>query len=156
MLSTSTQCQSSYQGTSLEEREAASIVAALYSTTARCKREREKDEDVAGATRFPKKSTQYENSEVVVDVAVAAVGVAKLNETEDSKEGNDENPKAKPKSPPMDATGLVFAPVMLKPAPYFYYTDHSLEADDDPLTPLTTAGRIPTFPASEFIHSVSY
>jgi len=47
----------------------------------------------------------------------------------------------------MDATGLVFAQPDLKPSPYFYYTDHSLEQDDDPLTPMTAAGSVPTFPA---------
>ena len=56
------------------------------------------------------------------------------------------------KEPPMDATGLVFAQPELKPAPYFYYTDHSLEQDDDPLTPITAAGSVPTFPASELQH----
>jgi HSF-type DNA-binding len=35
----------------------------------------------------------------------------------------------------------------LKPAPYFYYRDHSMEADPDPLTPLTPPGRVPNFPA---------
>lgn len=47
----------------------------------------------------------------------------------------------------MDATGLVFVRPELKPAPYFYYSDHSLEQDDDPLTPITAAGSVPTFPA---------
>jgi len=42
---------------------------------------------------------------------------------------------------------LVFAQPDLKPSPYFYYTDHSLEQDDDPLTPMTAAGSVPTFPA---------
>ncbi|KAL7477978.1 hypothetical protein ACHAW6_003765 [Cyclotella cf. meneghiniana] len=36
---------------------------------------------------------------------------------------------------------------MLKPAPYFYYNDRSREPDDDPLTPLTPPGLVPTFPA---------
>ncbi|CAB9513571.1 shock factor protein [Seminavis robusta] len=41
------------------------------------------------------------------------------------------------------------APVIreLKPAPYFYYRDHSQDADPDPLTPLTPPGRVPNFPA---------
>ena len=50
---------------------------------------------------------------------------------------------------PMDATARVFLNPRLAPAPYFYYTDHSLLEDDDPLTPITTAGSVPTFPASE-------
>merc|ERR1719253_196149 len=49
--------------------------------------------------------------------------------------------------PPMDATARVFLNPRLRPAPYFYYTDHSLEEDDDPLTPITTSGSVPTFPA---------
>jgi len=36
---------------------------------------------------------------------------------------------------------------MLKPAPYFYYNDRSREPDEDPLTPLTPPGLVPTFPA---------
>ena len=36
---------------------------------------------------------------------------------------------------------------VLKPAPYFYYNDRSSEPDDDPWTPLTPPGLIPTFPA---------
>eukprot|EP00804_Cyclotella_cryptica_P018348 CCRYP_015484-RB/>CCRYP_015484-RB protein AED:0.23 eAED:0.23 QI:238/0.66/1/1/0.33/0.5/4/1057/221 len=36
---------------------------------------------------------------------------------------------------------------VLKPAPYFYYNDRSREPDDDPLTPLTPPGLVPTFPA---------
>ena len=57
------------------------------------------------------------------------------------------------KPPPMDATGLVFANPELKPHPFFYYSDHSLEQDDDPLTPVTAAGIVPTFPASEFFEN---
>lgn len=37
---------------------------------------------------------------------------------------------------------------VLRPAPYFYYTDRSQEIDDDPLTPLTPPGRVPNFPAT--------
>jgi hypothetical protein len=35
----------------------------------------------------------------------------------------------------------------LQPAPFFYYRDFSREPDPDPLTPLTTPGRVPNFPA---------
>lgn len=38
-------------------------------------------------------------------------------------------------------------PRELKPAPYFYYHDHSTECDPDPLTPLTPLARVPNFPA---------
>ncbi|KAL3774291.1 hypothetical protein HJC23_007930 [Cyclotella cryptica] len=33
-----------------------------------------------------------------------------------------------------------------KPAPYFFYTDHSREADHDPLSPVTQSGTVPSFP----------
>lgn len=35
----------------------------------------------------------------------------------------------------------------LRDSPYFYYRDHSLERDADPLSPLTPPGRVPNFPA---------
>ena len=46
----------------------------------------------------------------------------------------------------LDATAQVYA-AELRPAPYFYYRDHSTEADDDPLTPVTASGHVPCFPA---------
>lgn len=42
--------------------------------------------------------------------------------------------------------------VALQPYPYFYYRDFSMEADPDPLTPLTPPGRVPNFPAK--MHSI--
>lgn len=33
-----------------------------------------------------------------------------------------------------------------KTAPYFFYTDHSREADHDPLSPVTQSGAVPSFP----------
>ena len=33
----------------------------------------------------------------------------------------------------------------LRPAPYYYYVDHSRDADDDALTPLTPALSVPNF-----------
>lgn len=119
----------SFQGRSLDEREAASIVAGLHS-----------------------------NATNSVGVASAASAGTKRSRAR-ADTFTDENPKKKAppaargsktaamKEPPMDATGLVFAQPELKPAPYFYYTDHSLEQDDDPLTPITAAGSVPTFPA---------
>ena len=59
--------------------------------------------------------------------------------------------KSKKKAPPrmneLDPTGLVFAQSVVRPAPYFYYTDHSLDEDEDPFTPITAAGHVPCFPA---------
>ena len=57
------------------------------------------------------------------------------------------------KEDPIDATECIIEPEdrlsawVLKPAPYFYYTDRSREVDDDPLMPLTALGRVPNFPA---------
>lgn len=53
-------------------------------------------------------------------------------------------------SAPAPAAAATTAPhnaKVLKPAPYFYYRDHSMEVDSDPLTPLTPPGRVPNFPA---------
>lgn len=46
-----------------------------------------------------------------------------------------------PSAPPASVAGE------LQPAPYFYYRDHSMDVDEDPLTPLTPPGRVPNFPA---------
>ncbi|KAL7487803.1 hypothetical protein ACHAW6_013387 [Cyclotella cf. meneghiniana] len=58
-------------------------------------------------------------------------------------------PRSKKKHPTnqLDPTGIVYAQAVARPAPYFFYTDHSLEEDDDPFTPITAAGHIPCFPA---------
>jgi hypothetical protein len=47
----------------------------------------------------------------------------------------------------MDASSNDKANWVLKPAPYFYYTDRSREPDDDPFVALTPPGLVPTFPA---------
>eukprot|EP00571_Detonula_confervacea_P003355 CAMPEP_0172325650 /NCGR_PEP_ID=MMETSP1058-20130122/54473_1 /TAXON_ID=83371 /ORGANISM="Detonula confervacea, Strain CCMP 353" /LENGTH=526 /DNA_ID=CAMNT_0013042241 /DNA_START=159 /DNA_END=1739 /DNA_ORIENTATION=+ len=118
-----------FQGRSIDEREAASIVAGLHSNNA-----------VAGTTRVGAAAMASGSKKRVRGNAVADEKRAKKKKPAARK------PKAK-KDPPMDATGRVFAQPELKPAPYFYYTDHSLEQDDDPLTPITAAGSVPTFPA---------
>jgi hypothetical protein len=46
----------------------------------------------------------------------------------------------------LDATGRVYAAELL-PAPYYYYRNHTLEVDEDPLKPVTSAGHVPCFPA---------
>ena len=141
----------------LDEREAASIVAGLHSTII--------DASLAAAAGVAPTS------------APPAAGAKKrgVRDRDDDRDGGGTNhnnnegdakrsrkksaiaPPVKPKArkdPPMDATGLVFAQPELKPAPYFYYSDHSLEEDDDPLMPITAVGSVPTFPASEFPFSV--
>lgn len=40
----------------------------------------------------------------------------------------------------------------LQESPFFYYRDHSADVDDDPLTPLTPPGRVPSFPAK--LHAI--
>ena len=115
----------SLQDRSPEEREAASIVVglsipALSSMKNSTKRSREEDDDNDDTSELQSNTIFPASKKTAID------GVEEL-----------------------DATGLVFAPPVLKPAPYFYYSDHSLEEDDDPLTPVTAAGRVPTFPASE-------
>jgi hypothetical protein len=131
----------------LNKREAASIIAGLHSNII--------DTSLAA----------------VAGVVSAAIGSKKrgvcnhdnnhedggTNNKEDSAKRSKKNPAISPpfksklrKDPPMDATGLVFAQPVLKPAPYFYYSDHSLEKDDNPLMPITAMGSVPTFPASEF------
>ena len=136
---------SHYQGRSLDEQQVASIVAALGN-----KRDRESD-DADAATIAIKKPAKCENSEAASAITAAAVGMARFIEANEGGHfyAHGEN-KDKSNVLPMDATGLVFAPLELRPAPFFYYVDHSLEPDDDSLTPLTPAGRVPTFPASEF------
>jgi hypothetical protein len=131
----------------LDEREAASIVAGLHSNII--------DASLAAVAG-------------VISPAFGSKKRGVRNHDDDHEDGGTNNQegdakrsKKKPaisppvksklrKDPPMDATGLVFAQPVLKPAPYFYYSDHSLEKDDDPLMPITAVGSVPTFPASEF------
>ena len=153
----------SFQKSKLDEREAASIVAGLHSTII--------DASLAAAAA----------AVISTSAPPPAVGANKRGvrgianddpegggETNNNDEGKAKRSRKKPpaiavppvdkpkarKDPPMDATGLVFAQPELKPAPYFYYSDHSLEEDDDPLMPITAVGSVPTFPASEFPLSV--
>lgn len=123
----------SFQERSIDEREAASIVAGLYANSSMV--DGTAGVGVATMAAFGGKKRARGNS--------AATDKKRAKK----KRPAAKKPKAKKKEPPMDATGLVFAQPELKPPPFFYYTDHSLEEDDDPLTPITTAGSVPTFPA---------
>ena len=142
---------------SLDEREAASIVAGLHSNNAPIgvasvartgtekKRSHSRDNGNGNASVNDEKRVKKRRKP------------ATATEPSSSAARGKRNAKAKKnKEPPMDATGLIFAQPELKPAPFFYYTDHSLEEDDDPLTPITVAGSVPTFPASECVHFVSF
>ena len=147
-------------GRTPEDQEATSIVVALYASNN--KREREQQDDSAARTTKQAKSLNG-NTETADAIAAAAAGMARLSENERSETvynhedcGDDavkkpaKKSKKDPADAPLDATGVIFSNAELKPAPFFYYSDHSLEPDDDPLTPVTAAGRVPTFPASEF------
>lgn len=120
---------------SLDEQEAANIVATLHDAGGAVmeedklavsgnKRSRD-DEDGALKEPSPKKTAASKPSPV--------------------KEATVSNNDAEGEE--MDATARVFAAPELKPAPYFYYSDHSLEEDPDPLVPITASGHVPTFPA---------
>ncbi|KAL7546257.1 hypothetical protein ACHAWF_009591 [Thalassiosira exigua] len=134
----------SFASRSLEEQEAASIVAGLH-----------RDGDFGGAdVAASRKRPPEQNNDVPAAAAAAVNGDDKPTEKKKKKRQRKRKkpvppprPKPQPKEPPMDATAMVFAQPVLRPAPYFYYTDHSLEPDDDPLTPITAAGEVPTFPA---------
>ena len=129
------------ESSSLEE--AASIVAGLrsiitdsssFSTLAGSKKRVSDKGDIIAELKQTKKCTKKCTKKLGADVVGAPSKKTKTI-----------------KPPPMDATGLVFAQPDLKPHPFFYYSDHSLEQDEDPLTPITAAGIVPTFPASKSI-----
>ncbi|KAK1740293.1 heat shock factor family protein [Skeletonema marinoi] len=119
------------QGRSLEEQEAANIVANLHGAGSGVM-----EEDKRGVSGN-KRSRDDDNGAMK---QLAGKKAAKLSSSikETTVEDSDEE---------MDATARVFAAPELKPAPYFYYSDHSLEEDPDPLTPITASGHVPTFPA---------
>jgi hypothetical protein len=130
------------QERSLEEQEAANIVANLQSAgsgvvvadkevaASGIKRGRDVDDDDSmkrsTAAKPPPSKQLSKKAKKSASIKEAAV------------EESDEE---------MDETARVFAAPVLKPAPYFYYSDHSLEEDTDPLTPITASGHVPTFPA---------
>mmetsp|Transcript_17605 Transcript_17605/g.35838 ORF Transcript_17605/g.35838 Transcript_17605/m.35838 type:complete len:501 (-) Transcript_17605:226-1728(-) len=127
----------------IDEKEAAGIVASLQSNTSiATKRKREHcDRSLSPVTKHAKSN-----------YGSLAPSQCQLGHDDNVDKYDEEKPTAtniskKPAGPPLDATGLIFTNPELKPAPFFYYSDHSLEQDDDPLTPVTAAGRIPTFPA---------
>lgn len=120
------------QGRSPEEREAASIVANLQ-----CAGGGVMEEDAKPGNKRSRDDSILKQSD---DVKSPLQKNPKIQATvkEAAAEDSDEE---------MDATARVFVAPKLKPAPYFYYSDHSLEEDNDPLTPITASGHVPTFPA---------
>jgi hypothetical protein len=133
------------QERSLEEQEAANVVANLQSagsgvvveekevTASGNKRTRDDDD---GSLKLSTAAAKPPSPPIMQLSKKAKSSSASINETA-VEESDDE----------MDETARVFAAPVLKPAPYFYYSDHSLEEDTDPLTPITTSGHVPTFPA---------
>lgn len=130
---------SSLQERSLEEQEAANIVANLHgagsgvmdedrNSVSGNKRSRDDDDVVQMAGGVKPASSPAKKK------AAKSSSFVKEATADDSDEE-------------MDATARVFAAPELKPAPYFYYSDHSLEEDPDPLIPITASGHVPTFPA---------
>ena len=119
-----------------EEREAANIVANLQSAggggvmgeekgVAMSGNKRSRDDDAKQSSRAKQSSPRKKSAK-------------STSRKEATSVDSDEE---------MDATARVFAAPELKPAPYFYYSDHSLEEDPDPLIPITASGHVPTFPA---------
>ncbi|KAL3774633.1 hypothetical protein ACHAW5_009576 [Stephanodiscus triporus] len=142
----------SFQESRLDEREAASIVAGLHSHIA--------DTPLAAsvAAAGTKRGVRDDDDNDDDDDDDDDDDIDGTNDEDDMKRSRKKpaiaaKSKAKRKDPPMDATGLVFAQPELKPAPYFYYSDHSLDVDDDPLMPITAVGCVPTFPATE-MHAI--
>lgn len=138
----------------MDEHEAASIVAGMHSSSSK----NTTGEDVPKKVRAARKkrirgsesnneskrassaSAKKKSPPIATTAASAAKKIKKEVATKLPPEPEEE----------MDETAKVFLAPTLKPAPYFYYSDHSLEGDDDPLTPIIAAGSVPTFPASEY------
>ena len=54
--------------------------------------------------------------------------------------------KESPKSKAGSKKGEPEEQLPLRGAPYYFYTDHSLDADEDPFTPVTPPNVVPAFP----------
>mmetsp|Transcript_6126 Transcript_6126/g.9551 ORF Transcript_6126/g.9551 Transcript_6126/m.9551 type:complete len:512 (+) Transcript_6126:127-1662(+) len=129
---------------SLEEQEAANIVANLHGAGSGMMEEdriavsgnkRGRDDDnamkqLAGGVK-PTSSPPRKKKATTTKSSSSSIKEATVDDSDEE----------------MDATARVFAAPELKPAPYFYYSDHSLEEDPDPLIPITASGHVPTFPA---------
>ena len=148
---------SSFPGRSMDEHEAASIVAGMHSSSSK----NTTGEDVPKKVRAARKKrirSSESNTESKRASSSSAASAKKKSPpiaTTAAASAAKKTKKEPTKLPPepeeeMDATAMVFLAPTLKPAPYFYYSDHSLEGDDDPLTPIIAAGSVPTFPASEY------
>lgn len=75
-----------------------------------------------------------------------AFASAEAPETPNAPKEKKKRRSRKGASTEFDATALVYKAELL-PAPYYHYRNHSLEADEDPLKPVTQAGHVPCFPA---------
>lgn len=133
----------------MDDHEAASIVAGMHSSS---RTMNTTGEDVPKKVRAARKKRIRSSESNEKRAASAKKKSPPIATTAASAAAKKEAPTKLPPEPEeeMDATARVFLAPTLKPAPYFYYSDHSLEGDDDPLTPITAAGNVPTFPASEY------
>ena len=128
---------------SSEEQEAASIVANLHVNGTSGGMEEEK----ASSAGNKRSLADVEDDDAALKPA-AAKASAKSKSSKKAKKPESSSTKTTVESvEEMDATARVFLAPELKPAPYFYYSDHSLEEDPDPLIPITVSGHVPTFPA---------
>jgi hypothetical protein len=122
---------------SIEDRAAASAVAALGAKRCREGGEEDDDDDLNFDSRH-----------------------AKQGRSEDASTTHHQSPPqqamvANMMPAPMAAAAAAGVPGQgseIKPYPFFFYEDYSTEKDPDPLTPLTPPGRVPNFPAK--MHSI--
>ena len=143
----------------MDEHEAASIVAGMHSSSSKNTTGEDVPKKVRHARKKRNRSSESNNTESKRASSSSAASAKKksppIATTTAAASAAKKTKKEPTKLPPepeeeMDATAMVFLAPTLKPAPYFYYSDHSLEGDDDPLTPIIAAGSVPTFPASEY------
>lgn len=128
---------------SSEEQEAASIVANLHVNGSSSGMEEEKASSAGN-----KRSLGDVEADAALKQPAAEKVSAKSKSSKKAKKSESSSiEKALESVEEMDATARVFLAPELKPAPYFYYSDHSLEEDPDPLIPITVSGHVPTFPA---------
>lgn len=121
---------------SIEEQAAASVVASLAR-----KRIREEDSpDAAGGTIKISR-----RNDIAEEVAAAAAAAAAAAVGPEAPLLPVEPEAAAAAESPEDSGAL--EELHIQPFPFFYYKDYSTIKDPDSLTPLTSPGRVPNFPA---------
>lgn len=135
------------QERSLEEQEAANIVANLQSAGGVMDDEEDKEVAAASGNKRSRDVDGDMKQQSAAAVKPSSSSPPKKLSKKKAKSSSIKEAAVADSDEEMDATARVFAAPELKPAPYFYYSDHSLEEDPDPLTPITSSGHVPTFPA---------